>query len=131
MIRYLIALLIIIHGLAHLSGFLAAFTNLEVGYTKKPWVFSSQVTLRSPGGKVFGVLWLAAMLGLVASGLGILIQKPCWTDVLPAASALSLVVILPWIRTVPPGAIAGAALDGIILITLFTPLRNQLIRLLV
>jgi DNA-binding transcriptional LysR family regulator len=113
--QYLLAAIFILHGLAHLSGFLAAWTRGDLGFPNKPWVFSSRVTLKSPIGKVFGLVWLLAMLALVATGLGIARQTTWWPALVVPAALLSLVVILPWWKSVPLGAWLGAAFDLLVL----------------
>ncbi len=57
----LILVVIIMHGLAHLSGTMTAFTARDVGSSDKPWLFSKGVTLRSPIGQLFSLVWLAAL----------------------------------------------------------------------
>lgn len=131
MLRYLFIIPIIIHGFAHLSGFLAAFTDAEVGYTQHSWVFSKHVFLDRWPGRAFGLVWLLSMIGLVSSGAGILLGQSWWPELLVGSSALSLVAILPWIRTVPPGAIAGAVFDVLVLIALLSPLKDRLIAVLI
>lgn len=131
MLRYLLVIPVIIHGFAHLSGFLAAFTDADVGYAKTSWVFSKHVFLDSWPGRLFGLVWLLSMIGLTVSGVGILLGQPWWPEVLAASSALSLAAILPWIKTVPPGAIAGAFFDILVLIVLISPFKERLIAFLV
>jgi len=131
MLRYLFVIPVITHGFAHLSGFLAAFTDADVGYTKNPWVFSGHVTLRQWPGRAFGLMWLLSTVGLVSSGVGILFGQPWWPELLVGSSALSLVTILPWIKSVPPGAIAGAVFDVLVLTALLSPLKAHLIAILV
>jgi len=106
LLHYLIGVVFIMHGLAHLSGMMAAFTARDVGFSDKPWLFSTGATLRSPIGQLFGLVWLAAAIALVGS-------------------ILSLIAIVPWWNTVVPGARAGAAFDGLMLIGLVAPWSEQ------
>ena len=129
MLRIVFALPLLGHGLAHLSGFLAAWTGANTGFPDKPWIFSSAVYLNSPVGKVFGLLWLLSLTGLAGSGLGILLRQEWWPVLAMAGAILSLVVIVPWWQAVPPGAWIGAAFDIIILVILATPLKDRLIEL--
>jgi len=129
MFRILFAIPLIAHGLAHISGFIAAWTAAEAGYTDHPWLFSDNVTLESPMGKVFGLLWLVAAIGLVGSGLGLLLRQEWWLMAAVLSAAISLVVIVPWGRTVPPGALVGAAFDMLVILVLKTPLRERLLEL--
>lgn len=131
MLRYLFVVPIVIHGFAHLSGFLAAFTDAEVGYAKKPWVLTDQVFLNRWPGRAFGLVWLLSMIGLVSSGAGILLGQTWWPELLVGSSILSLAAILPWMTSVPPGAIAGAVFDVLILIVLLSPLKARLMAVLI
>lgn len=129
MIRILFAVPLIVHGLAHISGFIASWTSLDVGYADRSWLFSADVTLDSPVGKAFGLLWLAAAVGLAGSGVGLLLRQEWWPTVAVLAAAISLVVIVPWGRTVPPGARVGAAFDMLVILALQTPVRDRLLEL--
>ena len=102
-IRYLVAFALFIHGLAHLSGFFAAWTRADVGYPAKPWLFSKNVTLKSPLGKVFGLLWPVAALALVAGGVGLALGQGWW----PGAALLAG---NSWVRV--RGAVEASTLDG-------------------
>ena len=129
-IRYLLAFITFMHGLAHISGAVAAWTKADVGYPKQPWVFSKGVLLNSPIGKVFGVLWLVAAVALAASGFGMAFGRAWWPGTAVLGSAASLIVILPWLQSVPPGAWAGAAFDALILLGLAAPWKDEVVRLL-
>ena len=124
-LHYLISIVFIMHGLAHLSGMMAAFTARDVGFSNKPWLFSKGVMLRNPIGKLFGLVWLAAAITLVGSGLGLLFHWGGWPALPIAGSILSLIAIVPWWNTVVPGAKAGAAFDGLMLIGLVAPWSEQ------
>jgi hypothetical protein len=128
MIRFVFAIPLIVHGLAHLSGFFASWTTASAGYPiDRPWLFSPHVTLTSPIGKAFGLLWLVAAAGLAGSGLGLLFLQEWWTALAAAAAVVSLVVIVPWWRTVPPGAWVGAGFDVLVIVLLLTPVKNRII----
>ena len=124
-LTYFVAAAFIMHGFAHLSGFAAAFTKRDLGFTNKPWLFSPGVTLQSPVGKVFGIIWLVAAIALVGSGIALLTRQG-WLPGLPIGGALmSLLAIISWWNTVVPGAKAGALFDLITLIALLPPWREQ------
>ena len=127
-VRYLIAFALFMHGLAHLSGFFAAWSRAEVGYPARPWLFSKNVMLKSPLGKVFGLLWPVAALALAAGGYGLAFGHGWWVSAALVGAAVSLFVILPWLRSVPPGAWVGAVFDLLILLSLATPWKEQVLR---
>jgi hypothetical protein len=124
-LHYLVTAAFIMHGLAHISGFIAAWTSNANGFNKNPWILSKSITLHTPVGKLFGLLWLAAMIALVFSGLGLLFWPSVW-PVLPVVGAiLSLGVIIPWWNTVVPGAKVGAVFDLLTLVALIFPWNQQ------
>ena len=113
---FLIGIPLLMHGLAHGSGFAAAWTSTWAGFSQRAWLFSDGITLKSPLGRAFGLLWLVAMLGLAGAGLGVLFGQSWWPAL--AGAVVSLVAILPWWQAVPPGAKAGAVFDLLIVVTL-------------
>ena len=128
MLRFILAIPFLLHGLAHLSGLLASWTSIDTGYTGKPWLFSQSITLQSAVGRVFGLLWLAAASGFIGSALGIVFRQGWWPPIALVSAALSLVVIVPWWQTVPPGARFGGFFDLVVLVVLLSPLQRTLIQ---
>ncbi len=128
--RFLLAIPLLVHGLAHLSGFLASWTKGDFGYTKQPWLISSGVRLNSGAGRMFGILWLIAMAGLVASALGLAFHQGWWQWLAMVSAIVSLIVIVPWWNTVPPGARVGAIFDALVLVVLLSPLQTKLLTII-
>jgi hypothetical protein len=81
-------------------------------------------------GRAFGFLWIAAALGLVGTGVGVLLEQPWWPVLGAVAAVVSLVAILPWVRTVPPGAWAGALLDLLIVGVALSPWAQRFVEAL-
>jgi len=104
MLRVVIIAAFFMHGMAHLSGFFASWTASTAGFSERPWVLSASVTMHSGVGRVFGLLWLLAAIGLLGTALGLATQQPWWPMLGVLAAAVSLVAIVPWWNTVPPGA---------------------------
>ncbi|MCI0398906.1 MAG: hypothetical protein L0332_29515 [Chloroflexi bacterium] len=131
MLRIIIILALLMHGIGHIIGFLAAWTPVPVGFSNHPWALSGGVTMTSPAGRAFGLLWLVAMIGTVAAGLGLLFHQDWWAPLAVAASVISLVVWLPWWQTVPRGSLVGAvAFDLLIILALLSPWADRVIRAL-
>lgn len=128
--RFLLAIPLFLHGLAHLSGFLASWTRGDFGYTTKPWLLSPGVHLDSGAGRFFGLLWLIAMLGLVGSAVGLAFHQGWWSWLAVASAVVSLVVIVPWWNTVPAGAKVGAFFDLLVLVVLLSPLQAKLFNII-
>ena len=125
--RIIVAIGLIAHGLAHLSGFVAAWTVADVGFSTR-WMFlSSELSLHSSVGKLFGLLWLAAAATLGAAGGGLLWQRFWGVPLALVGALISLAVILPWWNTVPPGAKLGALFDLLVLVVLLSPLKSAVV----
>jgi hypothetical protein len=129
-LKYLFAFLLVMHGLAHVTGLVGAFSSGEQAFEDQPWIFSQGVTARDPVGKAWALLWLLAALGLVGSGLGLALGWSGWPTLAIVAAVLSLVAIVPWLRVVPPGAWAGALLDLFIVVALLSPWADRIVEFL-
>jgi hypothetical protein len=127
--KFVLAIPFLFHGLAHLSGFLASWTATDAGYMDKSWIFSPGVYLQSGVGRLFGLLWLVAMAGLIGSALGIITHQEWWPILAIVSGVTSLVVIIPWWNTVPPGAKVGAVFDILMIGMLLSPLQQILFKI--
>jgi hypothetical protein len=124
-LKYVLAFLLVMHGLAHVTGLVGAFSSGEQAFADAPWIFSQGITAQGPVGKAWALLWLLAALGLAGAGLGLALGWRGWPTLAVVAAALSLVAILPWLRVVPPGAWAGASLDLLIVAALLSPWADR------
>ncbi len=70
---------------------------------------------------------MAAALGLVGAGLGLLFGQAWWPTLAIAAAAVSLVAIVPWLTVVPPGAWAGVVFDLVIMVALLPPWSERIV----
>lgn len=97
MLRILIGLIIVLHGLVHLWYFtlsrgLVKF-QAEMGWTGQSWIFTNMIgdaTTRS----LASMLYVLAALGFVAGGIGIFIQQNWWRPALVGSAILSSVIII-------------------------------------
>ena len=128
--KYVFALLLVMHGLAHVAGPLGFWTSGAQAFAEKPWLFSKGVTPQSALGWAFGLLWIVAALGLAGAGLGLLFGQQWWPTPALVGAAVSLVAIVPWARVVPPGAWAGACLDLGVLVALLLPWGSRVVEAL-
>lgn len=127
--RYLIALPLLLHGLAHISGFVASLSPGGADYKLEPWIFSPNLYLHTGAGRIFGILWLIACLALIAAGVGVILHKDWWLTLAIIAAVISLLVIIPWWKSVPPGAKFGAFFDVLVIVVLLTPLQARLMHI--
>ena len=128
--KFLFAFLLVMHGLAHITGLLGFWASGPQAFAEKSWLFSKGVTPHSLLGWTFGLLWLVAAIGLSGAGLGLLFGQSWWPTLALVAAAISLVAIVPWMRVVPPGAWSGACLDLVILAALLLPWGNRIVEIL-
>ena len=109
-----LAVLIALHGLAHMVGFAAPF-----GYLKNPppidSLFFSRVTLPAGAMKGLGILWLTAVVLFVVAAVGLIRRDGWWTSVTVAACLLSLVLTVAFL----PYAKIGLAVNLALLAFLF------------
>ncbi len=98
MIRIIVAVLLIGHGLVHLLGFVVPWrlaTLEEMPY--KTTLLAGTLDVGTAGIRVVGVLWLLAAIGFVVAGVGVFIQQPWWGTVTLGVTLFSLVLcILGW-----------------------------------
>jgi hypothetical protein len=127
--QFVFAAPLLVHGLAHASGFLASWSSQDAGYSDEPWIFSSGVKLDQGLGRVFGAIWLLAAIGFIAAAFGVVTRQTWWVLLAIPAAVASLVAIAPWWNTVPPGARIGALFDLIVLAALTLPWRETIIEL--
>lgn len=127
MLKYLVVFALLMHGLAHLSGFLEAWTPVQA-FAARPWLFSEGVTMETAVGRFFGLLWLVTAAGLIAAGYGLLVGQDWWSSLAVVAATFSLIIIVLWWRTVPAGARIGALFDLVIVVALLLPWGDQVIR---
>ena len=126
--KYLIAVLLLAHGIGHIMPFLAAWApKMNPGFSTGSWLFSSNMSTTSPVGLAFGLLGLVALLGFMGGALGLLLHQEWWPMMTIAAAFISLVTILPWAGVWPTGSLSGAlAVDLAVLVALLPPWSQQL-----
>ncbi|HEU0296143.1 MAG TPA: hypothetical protein VFR47_25635 [Anaerolineales bacterium] len=97
MLRFLMGLFVILHGLVHLWYFtlsrgLVEFKP-EMGWTGRSWLFTNLLgdsTTRA----LASVLYTLATVGLVVSGAGIFLRADWWRTVLVGSAIFSSAIIL-------------------------------------
>jgi hypothetical protein len=126
-LKYILAIPLIMHGLANLAGVIAPWTASLNGFQDAVWLFGHGVKYRSLAGRASGILWLLSTLMLCGAGIGLLIGQTWWAALAIIGAAFSLLVIFLWWKAVPPGARFGAFFDALLLVALTSPLREQII----
>ncbi|HIJ16225.1 MAG TPA: hypothetical protein HA364_00385 [Thermoplasmata archaeon] len=117
----LAALVLLGHGLGHTTGLAGAWSNIETGFSDKPWIFGENMRLRSPIGKVFGLVFLTAAMLFVISSVAAFTGSESWRTFALAGSIASIACMVPWWNTVIFGARLGVLLDIAIILVLIVP----------
>jgi hypothetical protein len=105
----LAALLVALHGFAHLVGFRAAFWPTPIDLRRRSYL----------GRKVVGVMWLLLTLGFLISAGLLLLHEEAWSPLLLGSVAGSFVLcLLSW-----PEARIGVLINGLLFVlgVLLTP----------
>lgn len=110
--RIVLALLFVVHGIAHLSGFLVPWKivqSADAPYTTI--VPGGAVDLGPVGMRALSALWVLATLGFVMTGIATFRGDPGWPTLALGVTTLSLILtILSW-----PLSRIGAALNLVLL----------------
>jgi hypothetical protein len=131
MIRWLIVIAMLMHGVGHIMFFLEAFTEQAMEFSAQPWLLPGGFTVDSPVGKAFALLWLLAMLGFMAAAVGLLLRQAWWPTLAVAAAVISLVVLLPWWNVITPSSRVWVLLADVVIIVAFgLPWKAQVIEAL-
>ena len=121
MLRWAVILVLLLHGVGHIMGFLAAWTTIPVGFTSSSWMLSNNVTVQSAVGRAFGILWLVALVAFLGATFGLVTHQAWWRTMAVTAAFISLVAIVPWWNTVTPGSRMGAFVVDLVLIVGLLP----------
>lgn len=107
------AALLALHGLVHLMGFFAYWPLLTLtDLPYKTTLLNGLLEIGTVGMRAYSVLWLAAALGFMSTGIAILLGWRRWQTVLLVSALLSMAITaLDWTT-----AFRGALLDGVILL---------------
>jgi hypothetical protein len=97
LLRIAIAVILIAHGIGHTLGLFPLFGwGKSDAWTGQSWLFTGLLG-DTPARWLGALIWIAATLGFIAAGMGILgfapLQAP-WRTVAVASSILSLVGVL-------------------------------------
>ena len=97
MLRFVISLFIVLHGLVHLWYFTLSQRLVEfkpeMGWSGRSWIitnFLGDSTTRS----LASVLYVLATIAFVVSGIGILLRAEWWRPVLVGSAVFSAAIIL-------------------------------------
>jgi hypothetical protein len=93
MMRIILALLFVAHGIAHLPGFLVPWKighSADVPYS--PTVLNGAVDLGPVAMRALSTLWVIAALGFVVAGIATVRGDPGWSTLALGVTTFSLVL---------------------------------------
>ena len=126
--RILVIVFLIMHGIGHVIWFLGAWTSIRVGMKDGPWILPGNVIIRSPLGRLWGLLALLALIYLEAAAVALLGQSASWRQMTYVGVIVSLVAVTPWLRQSPGSTPINAILaDMALLFVLALPLSEELL----
>lgn len=116
--RILVVIFLAMHGIGHVIWFLAAWTPLRSGFGQECWVLPGNVTIRSPLGKLWGIVALVVMLLFVAAAVALLAGSLDWRAMANSGVILSFGVVVPWARQAPGWTAINAIIANLVLMIL-------------
>jgi hypothetical protein len=113
--RYILGGFLILHGVAHLVGFVVPWKLVQVEDSPyKTTLLSGRWDVGGNGIRVVGILWLLGALAFVAAGAGLLAGFAWWADTTIYATIGSLLLsVLGW-----PDSRIGAVINVLLLLFL-------------
>lgn len=111
-VRIAVAIVLIVHAVAHLVGFIAPWkiaTLKEAPY--KTTLLAGALDVGDAGIRIVGVMWLIAAVAFVLAAIGVLVRRPWWRSLtLYVAVSFLILCILG-----SPESIIGILVNGVIL----------------
>jgi hypothetical protein len=100
--RFAIALLFLVHGIAHFAGFAVPWQLAETPTTHYGTkILNQRIDLGERGIRVYGLLWLLLALAFAGLAMAVLLKSPFWfrgTVVLASISTVFCLLSLPHTR---------------------------------
>jgi hypothetical protein len=114
--RIMLAVLMVLHGVAHLPGFVSEWrlANLE-GIPYRTTILAGRADLGDAGIRVVGMLWLLSAVGFWVAGVAAISDLSWW---IPVATAIALGSLLLSLVELPEARI-GVVVNLAILAGLF------------
>lgn len=116
MFRIILGIALLAHGIGHVIGVSAAWTPVKMGFSDQPWLFSSGVNITTSIGRVFGVVWLAALVINIMAGAGLLLRLEWWVPMAILGALISSAALVIWWQAFPSGSNISALVFNILLI---------------
>jgi hypothetical protein len=119
--KFALALLMVLHGFAHLVGFAAPWRLAAQKLAYKTTVLSGHLDLGDTGIHAFGILWLLAALGFWVASAGAVAGASWWVSTALVVSVCSLILsVFDW-----PDARIGVAVNAVLVVLLLAGREMQ------
>ena len=115
--RFALAALMILHGMAHLAGFAGAW-HLGAALPYKTTILGGRVDLGDSGIRVAGLLWLVTALAFVVAGAGAALNYDWWMKAALYVAAASLLLTLLELPQARLGLFVNLAILAVLIGTL-------------
>jgi hypothetical protein len=125
--RILVVIFLVMHGIGHIIWFLAAWTPIDTGVKDGRWVLPGNVTIRSPLGKLLGLVALLATLVFVGAGVGLIMGQLWWASWTYVGIFISFAAVVPWIRQSPGWTPVNAIVADLALLFVITLFAADLV----
>ena len=117
MLRLLIVVVLIAHGIGHSIGVAGGWGNNAWGGSGDSWLLTP--VLGRSVGVVEGLIWLIPAIGFVAAGGALLAGMDAWRAIALASSAVSLLAIALFPQQLPAfSTVAAVVVDVAVIIGL-------------
>jgi hypothetical protein len=114
----LLAVVLLLHGFAHLVGFAGSW-RLAESIPYKTTLLNGAIDVGDTGIRFAGLLWLAAALGFAVAGVAVLYRASWW----PAFTVMVAMISLLMCLIALPDAQAGAVLNGVLILGVLLGMR--------
>lgn len=111
MLRILFSLLILVHGIIHLLGFVKEFRIKEVSQLNGKTLFP----ITDASSKIFGLIWLASSVLLIFSSILFLFKKDWWWAPALGAFLISQLLIIIYWQDAKYGTIINILILGVMI----------------
>ena len=125
--RILVVVILVMHGIGHLVWFLAAWTPVRAGVKDGSWLLPGNVTIRSPLGRVLGIVALAATLVFIGAAIWLIAGRVWWANWTYLGIFLSFGAVVPWFRQSPGSTAVNAVMADLVLLFIITLFATDLV----
>jgi hypothetical protein len=115
MLKTALLLIVLAHGVGHILFLVPLLGIANWDQSSQSWLLGSE----TPAKLVGGILWIVAILGFTAAGVGMVSQQDWWRSAAIVASVVSLIgLIVFWKNPASSSALFAGLVDLIVPVAL-------------